>query len=524
MNHSRYRYHRMLLLLVVSVLLCIGAGCRQQDQKDVTLYSATSQSSQTGQEMTQSDLPPAELVFYNYANPMPDQDKVMDEVNKYLKRKINATIRIITLNPTEFEAKIPAILASGQPADLVFTSSWTNNYLANVSRGAFLPLDHLLKQYGVGMQKSIPAILWKGMLVDNQTYAVPLNKEIGHQYGVLMRKDIVDKYHLKIDRIQTWEDLEPLLQIVHQHEPQLRPLDTPEMLYRSIPMNHIAGDWYLPGAINIGESPAFKRDDHQVFNQYATPEFKHFVETMYRWNQAGYLPKDPMYEAEGDWKTGKIFAGALSYAPNYVYERSSQLGYDLDYVNIGQGVIETGDVQSGAFAIPRSSKQPERAMMFLELLYTDPYLANLLKHGIEGVHYIKVDDKHIEPAPGMDPLNPKYDYGYGWMWGNIFISYFDKSYPQDTYEQYEAFNSGNIPAPALGFNMNIAPVSTEVAAINNVLAEYYRPLINGTVDPEKVLPVFLQKLQIAGVETLIAEEQKQLDLWKAAQSSASSIQ
>lgn len=523
MNHSRYRYHRIVLILVVSVLLFIGAGCQKQGKPDITLYSATSQSSQTGQEVTQSNLPPAELVFYNYANPMPDQAKVMDEVNKYLKRKINATIRIITLNPTEFEAKIPAILASGQPADLVFTSSWTNNYLANVSRGAFLPLDHLLKQYGVGMQKSIPSILWKGMLVDNQTYAVPLNKEIGHQYGILMRKDIVDKYHLKINHIRTWQDIEPFLQIVYQHEPQLRPLDTPEMLYRSIPMNHIAGDWYLPGAINIGESPAFKRDDANVFNQYTTPEFKHFVETMYRWNQAGYLPKDPMYDAENDWKTGQIFAGALSYAPNYVYERSSQLGYDLDYVNIGQGVIETGDVQSGAFAIPRSSKQPERAMMFLELLYTDPYLANLLKHGIEGVHYVKVDDKHIEPAPGIDPLNPKYDYGYGWMWGNIFISYFDKSYPQDTYEQYEAFNSGNIPAPALGFNMNIAPVSTEVAAINNVLAEYYRPLINGTVNPQKVLPVFLQKLQSAGVEHLIAEEQKQLDLWRAAQSSTSSM-
>ena len=44
-------------------------------------------------------------------------------------------------------------------------------------------------------------------------------------------------------------------------------------------------------------------------------------------------------------------------------------------------------------AISIVSKNPERAMMFLNLLNTDEYLRNLLAFGIEGVHYDLVNGR-----------------------------------------------------------------------------------------------------------------------------------
>lgn len=481
------------------------------------VLSACGGSKESNGTTADGQLAPVELVFYNYATPMKGQDRVMEKVNEYLKKKINATIKVVTMEGSDFETKVPVMLASGQPMDIVFTSSWTNNYLSNVSKQAFTPLTSLLDQYGQDLKKTVPDTLWKGMTVNKELYAVPIYKEIGHQVGVLFRKDLVDKYKLNVAGIQSWKDMEPILKTLHEKDPSILALDGTEGMYRSFPVQHMSGDWNLPGIINVGDKPYYARSDDKIFNQYDTPEFKEFVETAYKWNQAGYTPKDVDYQSENDWKAGKVFAGSLLYAPNYVYKRSAQLGYELDYQNLGKGVVETSDVQGGAYAIPRSSKNPERAMMFLNLLYTDPTLANLFVHGIEGQDYTKVDDQFIKPAEGVDAANPDYDYGYGWMWGNVNIFYYDQSYPKDTLEQFKKFEDNNTPAPALGFNFDTTPVQTEIAAINNVISEYYKPLVTGTVNPDEYLPKFIQKLKDAGVDNMLAEMQTQYDTWKSQQ-------
>lgn len=43
--------------------------------------------------------------------------------------------------------------------------------------------------------------------------------------------------------------------------------------------------------------------------------------------------------------------------------------------------------------------------------------------------------------------------------------------------------------------------------------EYYAALATGTVDPEKYLPIYEEKLNRAGSETIRAEKQRQLDAW-----------
>ncbi|MFR1801109.1 MAG: DUF3502 domain-containing protein [Faecalispora jeddahensis] len=63
-----------------------------------------------------------------------------------------------------------------------------------------------------------------------------------------------------------------------------------------------------------------------------------------------------------------------------------------------------------------------------------------------------------------------------------------------------------------------SPVKSEVAALDSVLAEYRLGLENGELDPEEYLPKFQQALREAGIEKVIAEKQRQLDAWVAAQS------
>ena len=82
----------------------------------------------------------------------------------------------------------------------------------------------------------------------------------------------------------------------------------------------------------------------------------------------------------------------------------------------------------------------------------------------------------------------------------------------------KAFNESAVTSKAVGFIFDSSPVKSEVAALDSVLAEYRLGLENGELDPEEYLPKFQQALREAGIEKVIAEKQRQLDAWVAAQS------
>ena len=72
------------------------------------------------------------------------------------------------------------------------------------------------------------------------------------------------------------------------------------------------------------------------------------------------------------------------------------------------------------------------------------------------------------------------------------------------------------PSPITGFTFDSTPVKTELANCSAVISEMMPVLSNGAADPAELLPQFLSRLENAGIGTIIAEKQAQLDGWKAA--------
>jgi len=60
-------------------------------------------------------------------------------------------------------------------------------------------------------------------------------------------------------------------------------------------------------------------------------------------------------------------------------------------------------------------------------------------------------------------------------------------------------------------------MKTEMAACKAVMDEYDISLDTGSVDPDTVLSKYADKLKKAGLDKIIAEKQKQLDAYLAAQ-------
>ena len=93
------------------------------------------------------------------------------------------------------------------------------------------------------------------------------------------------------------------------------------------------------------------------------------------------------------------------------------------------------------------------------------------------------------------------------------------SYPDDYFDQLAKFNdikAGDPDvSPYLGYAFNAEPYKTEFAAVNDVITQYRSSLEVGAVDPNEVLPQFIDALKTAGIDTIIEGNQKALDEWLA---------
>ena len=84
------------------------------------------------------------------------------------------------------------------------------------------------------------------------------------------------------------------------------------------------------------------------------------------------------------------------------------------------------------------------------------------------------------------------------------------------YEETEKFNDNSKKSKALGFSFDNSSVMTEYTALVNVQNEYINQIMLGFVEPEAALKEMNEKLYAAGLEKYMAEKQKQLDVWAAA--------
>ena len=146
-------------------------------------------------------------------------------------------------------------------------------------------------------------------------------------------------------------------------------------------------------------------------------------------------------------------------------------------------------------------------------MYSDTEVINLLDWGIEGKHYVKLDDGRIDYPQGVNETNTGYGMNTGWQFGNQLLSLIWKDDPSSLWKDMETFNRTATLSKALGFTFDATQVKTQYAAVNNVLNQYRLGLECGVLDPSDALSAANQKMAAAGIDKIIAEKQKRLDAW-----------
>ncbi|MEH7009836.1 ABC transporter substrate-binding protein [Neobacillus niacini] len=477
--------------LLLALVLSIG-----------TILSACSSKETSTSDKGGKNGEPYEIKWYTIGTPQKDTDKVFAEVNKYLKKEINATVKMTQIDWGDWEQKSQVMINSGEPFDIIFTNG--KDYIQNTQKGAFLALDEMLNNEGKELKEVINPDFLEGIKVDGKIYGVPTNKEVARQTVYTFNKRLVDKYNFDISNVKTLEDLEPMLKVIKEKESGITPIATFKAFLRYDYVFNAEMPFAFP----------FEGDTNQVINPFETDEAMQTLKTMHKYYKAGYLKEDAATSKDSwpmDVENWFVRMGGSQPYADLLWSRSAK--YDVVSVPAEQPTVVNDSVSGSIQAISASSKNPEKAMEFLTLLNTDPYLRNLVDKGIENVHYKKNEDGTIEDLPArINGYNmPSYSLG------NHFILNLYKDDPKDKWEKFEEFNVSAVKAPSLGFNFNSDPVRSELASITNISKEFYPALATGSVDPEEYLPKFNEKLKEAGVDKVLKEMQKQHDEWKSKQ-------
>ena len=447
---------------------------------------------------TETDEETVELTWYCFGRKQPDQEIVIEEINKILKPKINATLKLEVIERGAYANKMNLMIAANEKFDICYTSNWLNKYVPNVTKGAYLPLKELMEKEAPKLLEELPQTLFEVAFYKDDIYAVPNYQIIYDSAGIFIQKNLAEKYDLDINQVKELADIEPFLKQVSENENGIYPfkLDM-EVLNREYE--------------GISSTPcSIRKDDPdlKVYGQAYMDETRQAQAFYADWFRKGYMRKDllTVMDDSADVKNNRyaVITGTVKPGGDAAYKANTGIDYisvplETPYISARSG-LET------MLAVSKTSNNPEKAIKLIEIVNTDPDFYNLLVFGIEGQHYNKISDKVVQIAP-----DTKYSFGpEAWQFGNQFNAYYMEGQEEGIWEETDKNNRNAQISPIRGFALDIEPIKNEIAQLNAVGSEYSLKKLFARPDWEKAYDDFVEKSRVAGLDRVIEETHRQI--------------
>ncbi len=446
-------------------------------------------------------------------NAAEEKDLVQEAINELTVERIGVEVELLCIDFASWSDQINLLLTDGG-VDL-FNCSFGTPLSTYVDSGAVEPLDDLLDEYGQGVYECLGDYIESGRF-DDSIYGVPKVDAYSNRPCVIMDAEICDELGIKPEDIHNFEDLTQVAKKVKEAYPELAIFPTGT---NGDFLGPIGFDPLGTTGNNMFGGLILADNNLKVVNVFETQQFEEMISYTNQWMKEGLFINDPMNAQDG----------AVAYLSNNQAFCYIGAGFDPDVAaevqqnNCGKRLYgaelapinyaTTDSVSGMMWCVPALSEHKEAAVKFLNALYTDEELANLVCSGIEGTHYVKTDDGTVDFAEGLDAATTGWPSGMGTFWPNITITYPWAPNSADYYESWIASNEDATKSAAMGFTFNPANVTDEIAACTNVVSQYYNTIVLGLDDTETLLEQFRTELHNAGIDTIIAEKQAQLDAW-----------
>ena len=489
---------------MASVLLLSVSGCGQEKK------------AAKGEDPNTVPSDPYEIQWYIKYSPQKDVDLVEEELNKYLKDKINATVNMVMLDPGQYNDKVSTMIKSGEYFDLAFASISALDYLSNSVSGAFAPLTDYKDTYLKDIFDQLPQEMIDAATVNGEIYAVPTYKEIVTQQGWIYRKDIAEKYNIDMSKYKTLEDFKPVAEMLKKNETSIDyPIDWDKSCYSISDMYNdpqlvcplenlrVLG---IEGEEQGGDPTKIILDKDKKNNNG-----KREYEATRDYYKSGLVKGDvaTASDLQARFNSGKTFAYFTGIKPGKAAELQSKCQYPIAQAEVSDVYMDSLPGLGSLQVISTKSKNPERTARFLNLLNTDPVVKNLVVYGIEGKHYTKVNDNTVELI-----ANSGYSMaGNTWALGNVFIDYLKTTDDPEKLTKLKEFNEKGIVRDGTGFVFDSSTVSHLIPQITDAMKPYGNIGAYGSVDIDydAEMDKYYAALEKTPIKQVQEEMQKQYD-------------
>ena len=431
-----------------------------------------------------------------------DIDKVMEAVNAITREKIGVEVEFKAYQFGQWFQQYSLFLSGTEDVDIIANYG---GYLNAVSQGAALDLTDLLPEYGKDIIEIEGEFLKSGQ-VDGVQYAIPVYASYAWNMGFLYRKDVVEELGLEdlVASVKTIDDWGKVLEAVKAGKPEMTPF---------VSNNSGAAATFQYGLWDdLGNNYGVLMDGGKtsdVVNLFATDEYRHLCEVLHDWNVKGYSSKDIQTQTDPFpvlTQNDAAFCTLGQTDFNTAFYQSTSCNKPIDICMLGEPVART--YNNVTYTVMSNTKHAEACVKFLNLWFTDLEVGTLISYGIEGEHYEMNENNMGKYLDGQNAGNCAYHLGTGICNTNrIRWETENPNYAEDLIES----NNSARRSVALGFAFNTENVTNEITELDNVCAKYQIGLECGALDPATALPEFLAALEAAGINTVIAEKQAQLD-------------
>lgn len=493
----------------LSAAMCAGllAGCGSSDApaaaETESKAEAQTEAASEGKETDSEDTAKADgevptLIYWTVGGTVPDDfEDAVREISDYTEEKIGVRLDVKIAGWGDYDTKMNNIINTGEYFDMMFVNNTNYSKFANLN--AFEDITDLVQTETPELYNFIPEQLWKGTQLHGKVYAVPTYKDSSQTQFWMLDDTYVQKYGIDMDSIKDFETLDPVLRTIKEGEgSSCYPYQLSQGgLCQDIFMGY---DGLASGLQVIG----VRVDDEsrQVLNLLEQEDVREGLGWLHEWYMDGIINPDANVITEPN--KGNIFSSAQGWpAAAKTWEVNNGVEkYDL--IQIADPIYKTETIQGSMNAISANSKYKKEALKVLELMNTDSKFRDMCAYGTEGNYMQYEEDGTVTRLRDNWPW-PSYTQG------TFFILSTQAGGDPEEWNQVKAQNEEAASSTCLGFALDISNIQNEMANCNTVWDKYKFDLQTGASDPEVVLDQCIEELKSAGLDTIIAEAQKQVD-------------
>ena len=480
---------RKLLFLSVLFLATFGlSGCGMQKNRDITTLR---------------------WVTYSASGASMDAKEVIEAANQVSREKIGVEVEL-EFQPSD---KMNLMMASGEPYDIVFTSSWINNFDKNAEAGLYCDITDFVERETPALYESIGKY-WDLAKIDGRILGVPILKDMGAEEQFRLNADYFEgEKGMEIpERMDGLKALEPFLKAYKEDYPN------------KYPMAMDKGG--IPGFLNFLERIAGGvivipyRQDSEIPQAMAIWDCKELMDRyrlLHRWYQAGYIHPDAATIDSTDSDKSIPVRFGVAWKGYMGYSNPAQWGCQVKISTYEGPFLSRQSGQGAMFGICAACTE-ERAiecLKYIELLSTDQKFRDILAYGIEGKHFNYLENGTVlQTQTGIDRYPASlYPTGSVVNASVASISPDVLSDPDQWEKVFEGYEKEGIYSQTKGFYYDITRKESIITALQAIYSDYATELRTGTSDPDVVIPKMRKRMEAAGFDELLADVQGQLNEW-----------